>query len=1060
DYVVNYFEGDVTFTDVKGLGDYIEIVYEFTNPIEDFIPVLSKKNFFGAQFLWKATPVADTVPRIAKGTETYELTPSSNQGLVGSMNIELKNSPIVLGSEILLLNGQTLRRNIDYVLRNRKGRISFLKRPLASGDSISVNYDYYVTQDYSDDLIANDKPGPYTLTNSNVLDGSVKIWIDQKPAKEIVDYTIDYDNGQIQFSYPVSYPSIITARYRAVVVDAINDPTKPAASPINFGVTYLDEYVKGQSEELTLQITSENITSTQDTFSLANNPIVEVDKLVMTINDVPAVSGDYRIVNAYTGTIALTTPNPSARISVSYKYRKSFQTTYVFVAPNESPNLYINNTTPGFIMRDLPVKYKGIRKIRVYDGFTDPELIENQDYTVNYGSDGNSIGITFYKVGDIPPVPGVTITRTSYPQPGNRITIVYDNPPGASPDAGDISQKQVGVTFGTQLNKNWRIDTELSAAENNFSKPRLQTEITLPGHGNTEPYLMGQRNIVENSETVYVDNVPLVKDQQYSMNYVNGTFRFINLTPLAQNTIRVRFSYINPTGNTVAGTGSGFKAATKLGTSFKDGRWSLKADVKTIDKDYLPLSPILDKKGTTSFGGAVEYKVNEQNFLAVDYRRRDEYVPPSDDRNNVYSHYDDVNVKGRVRLFDGIDVRQNVRYGTQFQDPLSSTATTNRYAIDTAGVNWDTGVEFGNPDARHVFSRGYSKSVEGYLDGFNRREVETDSLRWNGTFRFKNWYGLGTTSLSPAWEYSSSTTRQLNSATGESGFGRAGRKFLGINSLYQPFSFWDGQVNISTEEQIAEVNGVAGSPARVNNTHTETNFRPFYWINTFASYDNREEFSPLIGQKGKRSNDLKYRIGSFSPQGFLVSAGAPAWASAPFTNSNFTYDLSLSDSKENNDLKSITNQSQTVAYNGFAPVPGFVLNRISYTSQLTQTFDLAGTQTSSQNATNRRYRQLAGNLSYRPAIPILQWFAYNLSLEKRAENRSNETTATVGTSNRTLDNVPFESRVQSLSFDPGRIVFGIPGIFGINLGSLRTTVEEFLQESTSIQNIQYAVNDP
>ena len=52
DYTVNYYEGSITFNQRITKIDFIKVIYEFTNPIQDFIPSLSRKNFTGANYTY------------------------------------------------------------------------------------------------------------------------------------------------------------------------------------------------------------------------------------------------------------------------------------------------------------------------------------------------------------------------------------------------------------------------------------------------------------------------------------------------------------------------------------------------------------------------------------------------------------------------------------------------------------------------------------------------------------------------------------------------------------------------------------------------------------------------------------------------------------------------------------------------------------------------------------------------------------------------------------------------------------------------------------------------
>ena len=1052
DYTVDYYQGDINFSSVKNSSDYIEVVYEFTNPIEDFIPVLSKKNFLGAQFVWKATPQIEEVRRVLPQHEEFVITPSTNANWVGSMNIDLKSTAVVLGSEDVILNGIRMRSNSDYVIRNRKGRLAFIRRALSMGDQVTVNYQSYDTVDGTDDLIGQDTAGPYQLSRKNILEDSVTVYLDRKRLNQTIDYELNEDTGQIRFSYPISYPSIISVTYTAVKTEAAATRNAFGGSPINFGITYLDEYAKGQTDDLVLSAASENIIATANTFTVAFNPIVDLDKLVMTVNGNLVVSGDYQLVNPYLGQFRLVSPSSSVNsVSVSYHYRKSFQTTAVFQGTGEK--YYTNNAE--FTLRDVPVKFNGIQKVRVYNGFVDEELTPVQDYTVDYGTDGNSIKITFYKKQEFNPFSPIQSIRPDYPGKGQRITLVYDHAPDSATDSGTISQKQLGLTFGAQISPRWRVDTELSMAENNFDKPRLQGEFNGVGKGGAEVYTIGQRNLIENSETLYVDNVPLTKDQQYSINYINGTLRFINLNPQAANKIRMTFSYIDPNGQTQAGASKGFKMASKIATQFSDGPWTVRGDIKSIDKDYVPISPIQLRKGTTSFGGAVEYRRSEENLASVEYHRNDEYQTPTDVRDNVYIHTDDVIGRLNTRLFDTVDVRQNARYVVQYEDATHAISTGNIFRVDVANFNWDTAIGFGSSDSRHTFSRSYGRTVDGVFDGYNRRNSESDAIRWTSEFTLKKLVGLGDSYFKPNYEYSVTRVQALDSATGTLNSSQSYRRAMGINSRYQPTPVLDASLDASTEEQNSQSNGVVGTPNRITNYRFDSNFKPYSWFNTGLAYGTSEEFSPLLGQKGRFSQDIRYRVGTFGPYGLLTSAGfkGTELLVAPLKNSFFTYDFGQTTSRENDDQRNMKNESQTIAYNSFSPVPGFILTRAALSTQLSNTLDTAQTQTASLNSTNRKYQMVSATMGYRPALPILDLFNYGLTLESKRESQDTRITATISTSNQTFSDNPYDKRVQSLSFDPGKVVVGIPGILMIDLGPFRTNLEESLLDTVSYQRV-------
>mgnify|MGYP003325705130 CR=1 FL=1 len=50
DYSVDYYSGEVTFTSPPQKSDYYKIIFESSNPIADYLPILSRRNFLGTQF--------------------------------------------------------------------------------------------------------------------------------------------------------------------------------------------------------------------------------------------------------------------------------------------------------------------------------------------------------------------------------------------------------------------------------------------------------------------------------------------------------------------------------------------------------------------------------------------------------------------------------------------------------------------------------------------------------------------------------------------------------------------------------------------------------------------------------------------------------------------------------------------------------------------------------------------------------------------------------------------------------------------------------------------------
>ena len=88
--------------------DYIKVIYEYTNPVQDFIPSLSRKNFMASQYTY--SPSQNTIIRTFKISSINEtITIDSNETLL-EQAVKPSKTPIVLGSESVYLNNKKLTR--------------------------------------------------------------------------------------------------------------------------------------------------------------------------------------------------------------------------------------------------------------------------------------------------------------------------------------------------------------------------------------------------------------------------------------------------------------------------------------------------------------------------------------------------------------------------------------------------------------------------------------------------------------------------------------------------------------------------------------------------------------------------------------------------------------------------------------------------------------------------------------------------------------------------------------------------------------------------------------
>ena len=133
----------------------------------------------------------------------------------------LEKQPLVLGSVSVLLNDIELMMNHDYTLDYTLGVLA-VSVPLVADDTLRVHYDYYSKKEMMEEFIGKNSTGPYSLSFSPVVDGSVKIALNDQTLAELDDYVIDYDSGDIFFSTDIAYPAIFSAITNSASTDILS----------------------------------------------------------------------------------------------------------------------------------------------------------------------------------------------------------------------------------------------------------------------------------------------------------------------------------------------------------------------------------------------------------------------------------------------------------------------------------------------------------------------------------------------------------------------------------------------------------------------------------------------------------------------------------------------------------------------------------------------------------------------------------------------------------------------------------------------------------------------
>ena len=271
DYTVNYYDGTVTFVNSISKVDYIRILYEFTNPIQDFIPALSRKQFVGLHYTYNPSQNVKVNEFIITSHNQTVIVNDTN--LVLNNEVKFSKSPIELGSESIYLNSRLIP-NTDYKINYKNGNVRLIKNQLAFNDKIEAKYRYFESIETEDRFYGNGTPGPYKLSNAFPIQETIEVYIGQEKAREFIDYMYNRESNSINFMYKIYSNRFIRVSYRHR--KSINKKISFKESPLSFSVSVLNESTKIREDESTKK---EKITpilisgANNNVLTLPDNPI-------------------------------------------------------------------------------------------------------------------------------------------------------------------------------------------------------------------------------------------------------------------------------------------------------------------------------------------------------------------------------------------------------------------------------------------------------------------------------------------------------------------------------------------------------------------------------------------------------------------------------------------------------------------------------------------------------------------------------------------------------------------------------------------------------------------
>ncbi|MFC1568114.1 hypothetical protein ACFL37_00265 [Candidatus Margulisiibacteriota bacterium] len=642
DYTIDYFEGKITFNNILTDADEFKYSYEYTNILDLFFPSLSKRDFFGFQSRFTVDPeefgkpAPKEEPVIESARERFPSSATSESEFMeeeASGQYRLQNIPVVKFSERLTFMGTQLRKNEDYIIRYDQGEIKLLTRFLPTAEeALVVEYKYYKAAEATEDITGIGSRGPYQISHPHIVPETERLEVDGKLFVRDLDYTINYETGEIIFGVVIGPTSQIKARYFYNVMVIPELPPSKFPKELKIGVTYLKESAKKSTSTATSSLiegaSGQEIIDDNYIFYLQNRPVVPTSEGATFIVKVDGVEltpeVDYAIPStrldpgtgniivspeaalAYindredptdgygTGTLLFlnqATLTPTSSVTVTYSYYKGVVGKYSGVGEGMRGPYYLRNIrsiVPG--SETVQVWEQGSSVITTYTRNSSFEADAGATgYSINYNTDNPSL--TFNEEL------GTT----------KNFQIIYQYVPPQAFEGGDISQSVTGLDGTFKIGEIFKIDTAYAKSETDQVFTAVPTSELFAGDGNKTYSLHSPYEIIEGTEKIYVNDYLRNKDIDYYISYSSpGQITFYYITPSTQDAIQVEYDYKEPGGSTVVvKSDSAFRLGAE--TRLLQDTLVIGGNTKQIGPDFTPM-------GGTSIGLGSKYKEYHVNI--------------------------------------------------------------------------------------------------------------------------------------------------------------------------------------------------------------------------------------------------------------------------------------------------------------------------------------------------------------------------------------------------------------------------------------------------------------
>jgi len=194
-----------------------------------------------------------------------------------------------------------------------------------SGDLVLVTFET-PSQIVTDVFQGNNSPGPYFLRRSPIIEGSEQVRVDERPLRRGVDYTIDYNYGQIMFATPIPPTSTIAVSYESVGYGGVGRfigfrSNWRTGENSRLGITFLTQNVPFTVTEKAERFREEFLgTGTTGPFLLQVRPVAFGSEKVF-VNGIQQTRDLHYQINYQQGIVTFLQPVPAGAIVVVEYYR-------------------------------------------------------------------------------------------------------------------------------------------------------------------------------------------------------------------------------------------------------------------------------------------------------------------------------------------------------------------------------------------------------------------------------------------------------------------------------------------------------------------------------------------------------------------------------------------------------------------------------------------------------------------------------------------------------------------------------------------------------------------